>query len=204
MELDTTTERLVSAALLRLRMRTPFFATLALFALIRVSTEHPTAATDGRDVFINPTFFQSLDPAQQDAILLHAVLHAALLHVSRRGVRDEMVWNIAADIVVNGIIAEQGNLDIPPDTARDPELAKLSVEEVYELLLQPGAAAALARARSVQQHSRWQRRRSQRHGGQRGRQHCQRSGSGAGSSLAQCFPASERCCLGHPEWLAPR
>jgi predicted metal-dependent peptidase len=54
--------------------------------------------------------------------------------VSQRGVRDEMVWNIAADIVVNGIIAEQGNLDIPPDTARDPELAKLSVEEVYELL----------------------------------------------------------------------
>ncbi|MCG8353668.1 MAG: VWA-like domain-containing protein [Chloroflexales bacterium] len=134
MELDTTTERLVSAALLRLRMRTPFFATLALFARIRVSTEHPTAATDGRDVFINPTFFQSLDPAQQDAILLHAVLHAALLHVSRRGVRDEMVWNIAIDIVVNGIIAEQGNLDIPPDTARDLELAKLSVEEVYELL----------------------------------------------------------------------
>jgi predicted metal-dependent peptidase len=77
MELDTTTERLVSAALLRLRMRAPFFATLALFARIRASTEHPTAATDGCDVFINPTYFQSLDPAQQDAILLHAVLHAA-------------------------------------------------------------------------------------------------------------------------------
>lgn len=134
MQLDPETERLVSAALLRLRMRAPFFATLALFARIRPSEEQPTAATDGRDVFVNPVYFQSLGAAQQDALLLHAVLHAALLHALRRGVRDEMVWNIAADIVVNGIIEAQGGFDIPPDTARDPELAQYSVEEVYELL----------------------------------------------------------------------
>ncbi|NTV63587.1 MAG: hypothetical protein HGA65_08635, partial [Oscillochloris sp.] len=77
---------------------------------------------------------ESLGPAQQDALLVHAVLHAALLHPTRRGPRDELVWNIAADIVVNGIIVCQPGFDIPPDTACDPELEKLSVEEVYELL----------------------------------------------------------------------
>jgi predicted metal-dependent peptidase len=127
-------ERAISASLLRLRVRAPFFATLALFAPVRASGQVPTAATDGRDIFVNPAYWESLGPRQQDALLLHAVLHAALLHPIRRGVRDELVWNIAADIVVNGIIAAQGDFDIPPDTAQDAELARLSVEEAYELL----------------------------------------------------------------------
>ncbi|NNJ08831.1 hypothetical protein EKD04_000650 [Chloroflexales bacterium ZM16-3] len=131
---DPAFERQISASLLRLRVRAPFFATLALFAPVRPSGEVPTAATDGRDIFVNPAYLLSLGPRQQDALLLHAVLHAALLHPSRRGVRDEYVWNIAADIVVNGIIAAQGDFDIPPDTSQDADLAKLSVEEVYELL----------------------------------------------------------------------
>lgn len=131
---DPELDRQVSASLLRLRVRAPFFATLALFAPVRASGEVETAATDGRAIFVNPAYMRSLGPRQQDALLLHAVLHAALLHPSRRGVRDELVWNIAADIVVNGIIAAQGDFDLPPDTPRDPELERLSVEEVYELL----------------------------------------------------------------------
>jgi predicted metal-dependent peptidase len=127
-------ERAISASLLRLRVRSPFFATLALFAPVLPSSDVPTAATDGRHVFANPAYLLTLDPLQQDALLLHAVLHAALLHPSRRGARDEMIWNIAADIIVNGIIAADAGLDIPPDTPRDPELEHLSVEEVYELL----------------------------------------------------------------------
>lgn len=131
---DPELDRQVSASLLRLRMRAPFFATLALFAPVQASGEVATAATDGRTIYVNPAYLRSLGPRQQDALLLHAVLHAALLHPARRGVRDEHVWNIAADIVVNGVIATEGDLDPPPDTPRDPELERLSVEEVYELL----------------------------------------------------------------------
>jgi predicted metal-dependent peptidase len=127
-------ERQISASLLRLRMRAPFFATLALFAPVRASAEVPTAATDGREIVVNPAYLASLDPPQQDALLIHAVLHAALRHPARRGARDELVWNIACDIVVNGIIAAQPGFDIPPDTAADAELARLSAEEIYELL----------------------------------------------------------------------
>lgn len=134
MNADAPFLRTVSASMLRLRARAPFFATLALFAPVRPSDELPTAATDGRSVFANPAYLLSLDPAQQDALLLHAVLHAALLHPLRRGVRDELVWNIAADIVVNGIIAAHGGFDLSPDTPHDPELEQLSVEEIYELL----------------------------------------------------------------------
>jgi predicted metal-dependent peptidase len=131
---DPDFTRAISASLLRLRMKAPFFAGLALFAQVRPDESQPTAATDGRDLFVNPTYLQSLGPAQQDTLLVHVLLHAALLHVSRRGTRDETVWNIAADIVVNGMIAAQQGFDLLPDMPRDPELEKLSVEEVYELL----------------------------------------------------------------------
>ena len=78
-------QKAISASLLRLRMKSPFFATLAMFAQFVPSQEIDSAATDGKDIYFNPNFLLSLSPDQQDAILLHEVLHAALLHVTRRG-----------------------------------------------------------------------------------------------------------------------
>lgn len=139
MALETDTDRLISAALLRLRMRAPFFATLALFARVESSEEVPTAATDGWTVFVNPAFLRSLAPPQQDELLLHEVLHAALLHVSRRGARDPELWNVACDIIVNGLLAATAGVELPPGALRDAKRENLSVEEVYELLLRDPA-----------------------------------------------------------------
>lgn len=127
--------RIISASVLRLRMKSPFFATLALFAHFVPSQQLPTAATDGKDIFFNPEYLLSLSTTQQDGLLLHEVLHAALLHVPRQGVREAELWNIAADIVVNGIISQQGVFELPPGRLREPKLEHLSVEEIYELLL---------------------------------------------------------------------
>jgi predicted metal-dependent peptidase len=126
-------ERQISASLLRLRMRSPFFATLALFARFRATMDVPTAATDGHDVLYNPVFMGKLPTPQFDGVILHEVLHAALLHVPRRGHRDPQGWNIAADIVVNGILIENG-FELPEGTIRDENLERYSVEEVYALL----------------------------------------------------------------------
>jgi predicted metal-dependent peptidase len=126
-------EREVSSSLLRLRMRAPFFATLALYTRFRANLELPTAATDGMDVFYNPIFMSRLPQIQFDAVLLHEVLHAALVHVPRRGARDAKGWNIAADVVVNGILMQNG-FELPEGTIRDETLEHYSVEEVYALL----------------------------------------------------------------------
>ncbi len=123
----------LSAALLRLRMKSPFFATLALFARYRPSLELPTAATDGRDVFYNPHFMAALSDEHFDGVLLHEVLHAALAHVPRRSQRDPQGWNIAADIVVNGILLQNG-FSLPEGHIRNSELECYAVEEVYALL----------------------------------------------------------------------
>ena len=127
-------DRLVSASLLRVRMQSPFFATLALFARVRSREDIATAATNGLDIFLNPEYARSLPPKQLDGLLLHEVLHAALLHCFRRGERDPLLWNVAADIVVNGMVLEQGTFQLPPGALRNANLEHLSVEEVYELI----------------------------------------------------------------------
>ena len=127
----TDLRRLISASRLRLSRQSPFFSTLALHTPFHVSERVPTAATDGQAVFVNPRFFKGLTPAARDGLLLHEVLHAALLHVNRRGARDPQLWNIAADIVVNGILVRNG-FTIPEGGLRDIALERLSVEEVYD------------------------------------------------------------------------
>jgi predicted metal-dependent peptidase len=131
-------EQLMSASLLRLRTKSPFFGTLAMLTRFVSCTTIPCAATDGRDVFLNPEFLKSLPTGQQEGILIHEILHAALLHPSRIRERDPYLWNVAADIVVNGTILQSG-FELPPGGLRDERLEQLSVEEVYELLLGTGA-----------------------------------------------------------------
>jgi predicted metal-dependent peptidase len=125
---------LISASVLRLRMKSPFFGTLALFARFVPDSQILTAATDGRDLFFNPEFLQSLPIQHQDGVILHEILHAALSHPARRRERQPELWNIAADIIVNGTILQQSGMELPPGSLRDERWENFSVEEVYELL----------------------------------------------------------------------
>ncbi len=132
--MTTTAQNLISASILRLRMKSPFFATLAMFAKFSPTQEIFTAATDGKDIFYNEDFIRSLPTKQIDGLLLHEVLHAALLHIPRRGTREPELWNIAADIVINGMIAQESNFELPAGGLRDSALENFTVEEVYEIL----------------------------------------------------------------------
>ena len=127
----------ISDARMVIQARTPFFGTLLFACRIRESQAYPTAATDGRDIFLNVDFVASLDFEEFLGLLLHELLHAALLHQQRRGARDPVLFNVAADMVVNEMISEQG-FTLPPGPVRipnaRPEWKERSVEELYELL----------------------------------------------------------------------
>ncbi len=110
-----------------------------MFARFIASASIPTVATDGRNIFFNPQFLHSLSSQERDGVLLHELLHAALLHPLRLRARSPKLWNIAADIVVNGTLYQQG-FTLPPGGLRDEQLEHLTVEEVYELLQLPNAA----------------------------------------------------------------
>jgi len=127
-------DNLLQSAALKIRAQSPFFGTLILFAKFVRSLQIQTAATDGTIILYNSDFISSMKRGELEAVLLHEVLHCALLHMNRRGSRDPERWNIAADIVVNGMIAQQNSFTLPEGALRDVKLEMLPTEEVYELL----------------------------------------------------------------------
>jgi len=128
-------ERRLQASQLRMAGHHPFFASLLLMAPTVVTDAFETAATDGVRLFFNPSFVAPLTSMQLDGLMVHELLHCALQHGARRGSRDALLWNIAADIHVNGIIRALKHLDLPPGGVEEPKLAHLSVDEIYAALV---------------------------------------------------------------------
>lgn len=124
----------LQGALLRIRGDHPFFGTLALFADFRFTDGVPTAATDGKALWFNPAFVEKQETKKLCGLVAHELLHAALQHVTRRREREATLWNIAADIVVNGMIRKDTSYGLPEGAVEDAKLAHLSVEEIYEQL----------------------------------------------------------------------
>jgi len=128
-------EEIIQKCILQVRRECSFFGSLMLFAQIEKSKNLPTAATDGRKIFFNEEFLNSLSSQEQNALMLHEVLHMALLHVTRRQSRDPHIWNIAADIVVNDLIERNTSFPLPEGAITDDRFQDKSVEYIYEALL---------------------------------------------------------------------
>ena len=125
----------IQKCILQVRRECSFFGSLMLFAQIETTKKLPTAATDGRKIFFNEEFLYSLSSKEQNALMLHEVLHMALLHVTRRQNRDPHIWNIAADIVVNDLIERNTSFPLPQGAITDNRFQDASVEYIYEALL---------------------------------------------------------------------
>jgi predicted metal-dependent peptidase len=133
MSTEEATLRL-EGSLVRLRARQPFFGALALFIDHHLDEAIPTACTNGKWIRFNPQFVCSINARELDGVMVHEILHAALRHSSRCGQRDPEQWNIAADIVINGMIREIKDLELPFSPIEDFRLKDLEVEEAYDRL----------------------------------------------------------------------
>jgi predicted metal-dependent peptidase len=71
--------------LFELRSISTFFAALALFSKQVITEAVPSAATDGKRIYFNPRFMASLTRPARLGVLVHELLHAALMHPSRIG-----------------------------------------------------------------------------------------------------------------------
>lgn len=128
-------EQLVKSRVKMLK-ESPFFGTLLLNTKYRITEDISTAATDGDLLLLNEEFMLSQSPEHFRSILLHEVLHMALEHIDRMKdvfESDPMTANIAADIVVNGII-QDNRFPLPSEAVTDDELKHLSVREIYSIL----------------------------------------------------------------------
>lgn len=119
---------------LRIRGDHPFFGTLALFADFVISDQVETAATDGKKIWFNPAYIRRLGRKSLCGLFIHELMHLALRHADRRHSRNPHLWNVAADVVVNGMIRSGTDYSLPVGGVEMPKLAHLSVDEVYEQL----------------------------------------------------------------------
>ena len=130
---------LAQAALTKTKIKLMSSANMAFFSTVCFSLKHswddtlPTAATDGKSLFINPTFFMKLSVDERLFLLLHETLHVCLLHMARLSTRNMRKWNIAADYVINVVLVERGFV-MPKGGLLNYKYSGMYSEQVYKLL----------------------------------------------------------------------
>jgi predicted metal-dependent peptidase len=117
-----------------------FWATLALRLNVVADWSRETLSTDGKSLMCNPKFIASITDEERIGVVAHEVAHLALSHHARMGSRDRTLWNVAADLVVNVILAA-GGFTLPACRLMPGEGAYgdipvgLSTEETYQKLM---------------------------------------------------------------------
>ena len=131
--MDASTK--MSAARTRLILDKPFLGALALrLPLVEASQDWcPTTWSNGKSLYFNPAYIDSLDVAQTQFALSREALHCGLLHFYRRASRAKKLWETACDFAVNPILMNDG-LKPTPDTVSFAEFDGLTAEEIYPLL----------------------------------------------------------------------
>lgn len=101
-----------------------------------VGNNHPvkTAATDGKTIYVNADFMASLPEDEQVFTMAHEVCHIALKHIQRSKGKDQRLWNIATDGVINQHLKKDG-LSMPEGGVDILDALKYDAEELYQRLL---------------------------------------------------------------------
>ena len=90
-----------------LQKENPFFAYILSHLRIHKSKDVPTMGVNAKgDLYYNEDFVKSLSLPELKGVLAHETLHVVFEHMIIRGQREPMIWNIAADLVVNKVLKE--------------------------------------------------------------------------------------------------
>lgn len=111
----------------------PFFGAIVLRLNLKEENSIPTLAVDGKTIFYNRAYADSLTTAELTGVFVHEAMHVIFLHHTRRGGRDPRLWNVAADYVINAIIIKNG-FTLPEGGLYDAKYEGMLAEEVYGIL----------------------------------------------------------------------
>lgn len=138
----------IAKAKLWLMINHPFFGALLAGMKIEPREDLPikTAGTDGERIYYDPGFIDKQTVEQTSFVLMHEVMHAAMLHALRCRDRDRMLWNVATDYAINLLIVDDFKFGSSPQSLPncgpdggillDREYAGMTAEEIYDQLKQ--------------------------------------------------------------------
>lgn len=119
----------------RMLRKYPSFGSTINNVKYEINNSIETACTDGKAIYFNPTFMQSLNSEEQVFIFSHEVCHIALNHILRSKGKQPYFWNVATDAVINqhlvhdGLTMVEGAIDIK-------DALEYDAEELYNKLLE--------------------------------------------------------------------
>lgn len=138
--MDEEVRKKITRARAQLIMHRPFWGYCATYLEPKEEPNLPmkSMGTDGKYLYYDPDFVRELDMEQLQGVLAHEVYHTAFGHIFRRGAREPIRWNLAADIVSNTHLLNEGfklssgglMVNAPYNVLEDAR--KMSVEEAYE------------------------------------------------------------------------
>ena len=144
--MDKAVANYISAFKSEMMTKMPFFGEVFSHIDVVENNGFETACTNGRVIYYNSAFLRSLRKGQRNYVLLHELIHIILLHFKRHKGKEEEIWNVAADYVVNGVLEdilriarEHGSylgipFDRPPCGCFLEKYDEQSVEELYNAI----------------------------------------------------------------------
>jgi len=127
-----------------LLLRHPFFGNMATRLQILAADDWlPTAAVDGRNLYYNTQFFNAMTNKEIEFVIAHEILHMVFDHLERRGDRNPMLYNIAADYKVNNLLVRDRIGEKPSivDCFQDFKYDADTSEEIYDKLFEQAKEA---------------------------------------------------------------
>jgi predicted metal-dependent peptidase len=127
-----------------LLLRHPFFGNMATRLRILAADDWlMTAAVDGRNLYYNTQFFNAMNNKEIEFVIAHEILHMVFDHLGRRGDRNPMLYNIAADYKVNNLLVRDriGTKPSIVDCFQDFKYDLETSEEIYDKLFEDAKQA---------------------------------------------------------------
>ena len=121
-------------AKIELMTRSVFLSTINLSVKHIISNTVATAGTDCKQIMYNPDFCKNLSIIELTGLMAHECWHIAFMHKLRQGDRNHVLWNKAADYVINNMLLDSG-YTLPPGGLADKIFIDMSTEQVYDALL---------------------------------------------------------------------
>lgn len=125
----------VESIKIRLLVKYPFFGSVVANSNFIAEPAVGTAGTNGKNIYYNSDFIESITDGQQTFIFAHEICHIAFDHIFRSEGKDKELWNIATDSVVNAFLKQDG-LPIVEGCVDIPEAINYDAEEMYKKLLE--------------------------------------------------------------------
>lgn len=163
MNLTTDEIKNYSKKLLKSRFRIltnyEFYGSLLMNTKFSLDESCETAYTNGKTIAFDPKFLDSLTEYELDFVMMHEIMHICLKHCFRGEKKNNFLFNIACDIVVNSNIINSCKLNVKKLskgalgeimhlTPKNDEGYLYTAEEVYNMLHNVNSS-------TIDDHSHW-------------------------------------------------